>query len=491
MTVDVTGNDTDPEGGALTLVSVSAPGHGTASIVAGKIRYLPVAGFSGVDTFTYEVRDAAGNTATGTVTVTVADAAPVAADDAAAVLAGRPVDVDVLANDTDANSGQTLTVTAVSTPAHGTAAVVDGRIRYTAIADYTGTDTFTYTVGDGHGGTAQATVTVTVSSGAAVAVPDERVTPYRQPVTVPVLANDLDPDRALKLTGVTPPDHGTATIVGDTVRYTPPADFTGVAKFSYTAVDRDGNHVTTTVTVTVGAPPAVPDKSLTAHPGKAVTIALPTIDEHGVPVTARSIGKPKHGTATLNADGTVTYVAAKGFSGTDSFTYEVVDADGNVAEGTITIKVAGVNTAPAARNDAVSVDAGDSVVITPLTNDTDANSDTLTVIRIGKPRHGTAVLNRDGTVTYAPGKTYAGGVDSFLYTVSDGHGGTATAIVTITVKEIAAPPGDGDLAKTGLDVISVVVAGGIAVLVGGFLLMAGGIPMLSHPGRHRPGRHRG
>jgi large repetitive protein len=382
-------------------------------------------------------------------------------------------------------------VTAVGTPAHGTATIVGGKIRYTAQADYAGTDTFTYTISDGHGGTAQATVTVTVSSGAAVAVPDERTTPYRKPVTVPVLANDLDPDHSLKLDTVTTPDHGTATIVGNQVKYTPPADFTGVAKFSYTAVDGDGNHVTTTVTITVGAPPAVPDKALTAHPGKAVKIKLPTTDEHGVPMTVRSISQPKHGTAKLNADGTVTYLAAKGFSGTDSFTYQAVDADGNVAEGTITIKVAGVNTAPAARNDAVAVDAGDSVVIAPLKNDKDANGDALKVVKIGKPRHGTAVLNPDGTVTYAPNKSYAGGVDSFPYTISDGHGGTATAIVTVTVNEVAAGTGDDKLAKTGLDVISVVAAGGIAVLVGGFLLMAGGVPLLGAPGRHRPGRHRG
>ncbi len=332
-------------------------------------------------------------------------------------------------------------------------------------------------------------------------MPDERTTPYQRAITVPVLANDLDPDKTLTLSSVIVPDQGTAEISGTGIKFTPPAGFTGVATFSYTAVDGDGNHTTTTVTITVGAPPVVPSQSLTAKPGTALKVTLPTTDEHGVPVTVRSIGKPKHGTAKLNADGTVTYLAAAGFCGTDSFTYEAVDADGNVAEGTITIKVGGVNTKPGARNDAVSVDAGESVVISPLENDKDANQGTLTVVRIGKPRHGTAVLNKDGTVTYAPNQSYGGGVDSFTYTASDGHGGTATAIVTVTVNAPAAGTGDAKLAKTGLDVISVVVGGGIAVLIGGFLLMAGGerfrLPMpvmaglgLTGPGRHRPGRHR-
>ncbi|GAB2595224.1 hypothetical protein Aab01nite_26210 [Paractinoplanes abujensis] len=497
--IEVVGNDTDPEGAALTLVSAGTPANGTAVVVNGKVRYTPNTGFSGTDTFSYVVRDAAGNTVTGTVTVTVANTAPTAADDAAAVLAGKQVDVDVLANDTDPNTGQTLTVTAVGTPAHGTATIVNGQIRYRAAADFTGTDTFIYTISDGKGGTAEARVTVTVSSGAAVAVPDGRTTPYDKAITVPVLANDLDPDRTLTLSSVTSPDHGTAVIDGKGIRYTPPAGFTGVATFSYTAVDGDGNHTSTTVTITVGAPPVVPDKALTAKPGQAVRIALPTTDEHGVPVTVTSIGRPKHGTATLNADGTVTYIAAAGFSGTDTFTYSAVDADGNVAEGTITIKVAGTNTKPVAKNDTVSVGAGDSVVISPLKNDTDANGDKLTVVKIGKPKHGTAVLNEDGTVTYAPNKSYVGGVDSFPYTISDGHGGTSTAIITVTVDAAATDvgAGDGKLAKTGTDIISVVVAGGVAVLIGGFLLMAGGDRLrltaalgLQGPGRHRPGRHR-
>ena len=475
------------------------PADGTAVVVDGKVRYTPAAGFTGIDTFSYVIRDGAGTTVTGTVTVAVGNAAPVTGADPVAVLSGHHVDVDVLTNDTDANPGQKLSVTAVGTPAHGTAVLVEGKVRYTPAAGFTGTDTFTYTVSDGTGGTAQGTVTVTVSDGAAVAVADDRGTPYQQAITIAVLANDLDPDGTLKLTAVGTPDHGTAAMVDGRIRYTPPAGFTGVATFAYTATDSTGARTSATVTVTVGAPPVVPDRSLTAKPGAALRIVLPTVDQHGVKVKVRSIGRPQHGTAKLNADGTVTYVAAG--AGTDSFTYEVVDADGNVAEGTITIRVAGTNTKPTAVNDLATVDAGDSVVIRPMTNDKDADKDGLKVTKIGKPRHGTAVLNADGTVTYAPHQSYAGGIDSFSYTVGDGHGGTATAIVTVMVNAAATGGTDGNLAKTGLDVVAMVGAGGLAVLVGGFLLMAGGIRFtppatvlaalgLRGPGRHRPGRHR-
>lgn len=76
--IDVLDNDTDPEGGDLTITAVSDPANGTAEVISNgtAVRYTPDAGFpataaSANDTFTYTVRDEDGNTATGTVTVGV------------------------------------------------------------------------------------------------------------------------------------------------------------------------------------------------------------------------------------------------------------------------------------------------------------------------------------------------------------------------------------------------------------------------------------
>ena len=96
---------------------------------------------------------------------------PVAADDTASTVAGTTVSIDVLANDSDGNNDP-LTITAVSTPAHGTAVInkngtpanpADDRIVYTPNAGFTGTDSFTYTISDGHGGIDTATATVSVT----------------------------------------------------------------------------------------------------------------------------------------------------------------------------------------------------------------------------------------------------------------------------------------------------------------------------------------
>jgi VCBS repeat-containing protein len=496
--IAVLSNDSDPESRPLTVVSATKPGHGAAVVAGNRIRYTPASGFFGADTFSYTIRDAAGNSASATVTVHVANAAPIAPNHEAAMLANHSIDMAVLDDDSDPNPGQTLTIVQVGTPSHGTATIVDGKIRYTPTVGYAGTDTFTYTVSDGNGGTATATVNVTISDGTPVALADNATTPYTKAVKIAVLDNDLDPNGGLAVIATGDAGHGSVTSSDDSVVYTPAAGFSGKDTFTYTAKDIDAHEVTATVTVTVGTPPTVPNKAVAAKPGKAVSVKLPTTDENGRPVTITAVGEAKHGTVKLNADGTVSYTPDKGFSGVDSFSYEVVDADGNVATATITVTVAGANQAPAARNDRVSVPAGGSVVIRPKANDSDPNGDQTTVTRISRPKHGTAVLNANGTVTYAPADGFAG-TDTFTYTISDGHGGTATATVTITVAAAAAGGGTGGgrLAVTGGNVVSIGITGALVLLIGGAMVVFGGrgtpmpVALTGHGnGRHRPGRHR-
>ncbi len=92
------------------------------------------------------------------------DRAPTAAADNASTGRGRPVDIDVLANDSDAD-GDALSVESVTQPPHGTASVeADGAIRYTPAAGFQGPDGFSYTVSDGRGATASAGVSVDVGT---------------------------------------------------------------------------------------------------------------------------------------------------------------------------------------------------------------------------------------------------------------------------------------------------------------------------------------
>lgn len=88
---------------------------------------------------------------------------PLAVDDHALTDAETPVTIPVLANDGDPNN-DSLTVTEVSAPAHGTAEASEGgsAVTYTPAAGFSGQDAFDYTVSDGNGGTDVGGVTVEV-----------------------------------------------------------------------------------------------------------------------------------------------------------------------------------------------------------------------------------------------------------------------------------------------------------------------------------------
>ncbi|MEU0499035.1 Ig-like domain-containing protein, partial [Mycobacterium sp. NPDC006124] len=182
VTIDVTrGGHVDPDAGdVVTVSSFTQPAHGTVALVGGKLVYTPVADYNGPDSFSYTVSDATSpfhvhglgglifggghsDTSMIAVTVTAVNDVPIARNDTLAALQGSgPTSVDVLRNDTDVDTGQTLTVTGTSTAAHGTVVFTGTNVVYTPTANYAGTDSFTYTVGDGQGGTAVGTVAVTV-----------------------------------------------------------------------------------------------------------------------------------------------------------------------------------------------------------------------------------------------------------------------------------------------------------------------------------------
>jgi LPXTG-motif cell wall-anchored protein len=94
---------------------------------------------------------------------------PTALDDVATTIAGTPVSVPVLANDS-ANGGGALNLSSVSAAAHGTAVIDGARIDYTPAAGFVGTDTFTYTASTPYGSsTAAVTVTVTAPTPSSTA----------------------------------------------------------------------------------------------------------------------------------------------------------------------------------------------------------------------------------------------------------------------------------------------------------------------------------
>lgn len=90
--------------------------------------------------------------------------APLAANDAAVTQAGQSATIDVLANDSDPDGDVVSLARIVTGPAHGAAAIVDGKIVYTGAAGYVGADLLAYEASDGRGGVATASVSLTVEA---------------------------------------------------------------------------------------------------------------------------------------------------------------------------------------------------------------------------------------------------------------------------------------------------------------------------------------
>lgn len=133
-------------------------------------------------------------------------------------------------------------------------------------------------------------------------------------------------------------------------------------------------------------------------------------------------------------DGTVTYTPAANFAGNEVFSYAVTDGV-EVVNLSLTVPVAiGTNDAPVANADTqtVSEDTQTATQIAVLSNDTDAESDSLTVtgvvIASTTPEFGTGpgTVTTDGTyVSYTPAAGFVG-TETITYTITDD--GTSNAI---------------------------------------------------------------
>ena len=244
------GNDSDADGNALTIASVTSGAGGTAVLNGdGTVTFTPNANFNGTADFTYTVTDGTvtSNTATVTVAVAAVNDAPVANNDSLTATEDTAViytAAQLLGNDTDAD-GNALSIASVTSGAGGVAVLNgDGTVTFTPNANFNGTADFRYTVTDGAltSNTAPVTVTVAAVNDAPVANNDSLIATEDTAViytAAQLVGNDTDADGStLTIASVTSGAGGTAVLNGDgTVTFTPNANFNGTADFTYTVTD--------------------------------------------------------------------------------------------------------------------------------------------------------------------------------------------------------------------------------------------------------------
>lgn len=449
--INLVANDIDVDGDSLSIESVTQPQNGTVSVISSSsVRYQPNAGFDGNDSFTYVVSDGKGGTDTGTVQVTVVNfnKPPVANDDSGTVNEDESVTLNLTANDSDAD-GDPLSIQSVTQPQNGSVEVVStSTVRYTPKPSYHGSDSFTYVVEDGQGGTDSATVLITVNpvNDPPVANPDFKTTAEDTPVTFNVVFNDTDADGdSLSIDSVSQPQHGTATKVSAlSVKYVPEPDFHGTDTFTYVVTDGNGGTDSAVVTMTVtpvNDDPVAVDDVVSTTVGKTVMIEVLSndYDVDGDTLLVESATQPKNGSTKVLGGTTIRYIPASGFSGSDSFTYVVIDGNGGSATGTVNVTVTGGNTNPVASADSAVVAEDASVVIDVIANDSDADGDPLEVVSVTQGQHGSVTVVSTSSVKYQPKADYHGS-DSFAYTISDGKGGSASGSVSVTVTPVNDDP---------------------------------------------------
>ncbi|RLJ15886.1 hypothetical protein DJ031_16435 [bacterium endosymbiont of Escarpia laminata] len=245
--------------------------------------------------------------------------------------------------------------------------------------------------------------------------------------------------------------------------YTPADnDFNGTDSFTFRVSDGTANSNIATVAVTItpvnDAPTADDDAGATAEGGSVTVNVLDgDADVEGDALSVTNLSVPANGTATLNADGTVTYTHDGGETISDSFTYTANDGTDDSAPATVNITVTPVNDAPVGVADSGATLEGGTVTIDLLANDSDAESDPLTISGMTLPANGLLANNADGTVTY----THNGGEtvsDSFTYRADDGNLTSDLTTVTITITPVNDLPTADDDAGTTAEGGSVTVS---------------------------------
>ncbi len=325
----------------------------------------------GTTTVTCSSHDNAGNTATGSFTVTISKAAATV----------------TLSNLSQTYTGSPLTPTIATNPA-GLTITWTGAPQTNA-GSYPVTATVT---GANYQGSASGTFTIS-KAAATVTLGNLTQTYTGGPLTPTATTNPL----------------------GLTVAWTG-APQTNAGNYPVTATVTDANYqgsASETFTISKAAATVTLGNLTQTYTGGPLT---PTATTNPLGLTVAWTGAPQTNAGSYSVTATVTNASFQGS-----------------ASGTFTISKA--NQAPVAVNDAYSTQWNTVLLIAPkgvLLNDSDKDSDPLSAIKVTNPTHGTVTQDASGGFTYMPTANYSG-LDSFTYKANDGTLDSNVGTVTITI----------------------------------------------------------
>ena len=473
-------NDRNPEGGDLTLKDVKVVGDDAGTKITEDLE---------TGTFTFEAAKAKpyylqysayNSSATRSAFIRLDvesppkdNRAPIAVRDKVTITPGGTAQVDLLLNDLDPD-GDVLVVKRINRPSVPgvKVSVVDKRLAVvSSVADLVGKPvTVEYVVSDGRSSASGSLVIAQRSSSEANRQPianHDQVTVRAGSVTsVPVLANDSDPDGAkprLFQSDLQNAQGLDVWVAGDTLRLRAPEE-PGSYSVIYGVRDTDGRSASAEVSIFVVADsaknnhPPVPqpiiDRVIGGRP-KVISVDLVGADPDGDAASFRSIlTAPSLGRIVDTGVDWIRYEAFEGKRGTDFF--QIVLQDKYGATGVAEVRVGVVpeekeNQPPVALDDSVLVQPNRTISYNVLTNDTDPDDDPLRVESLNKS---TPATEENGFIEVEVGDAPDSGSaqTNVGYTIEDAAAATDSAVLKVSASKQApfyAPIARDDVAELG------------------------------------------
>ncbi len=473
-------NDRNPEGGELTLKDVKVVGDDAGTKITEDLETGTFT-FEAARAKTYYLQYSAYNssaTRSASIRLDVEsppkdNRAPVAVRDKVTITPGGTAQVDLLLNDLDPD-GDVLVVKRVNRPSVPgvKVSVVDKRLAIvSSAADLVGKPvTVEYVVSDGRSSASGSLVIAQRSSSAANRQPvanHDQVTVRAGSVTsIPVLANDSDPDGAkprLFQSDLQNEQELDVWVAGDTLRLRAPEQ-PGNYSVIYGVRDTDGRSASAEVSVYVvedsaknnhpPVPQPIIDRVISGRP-KVISVDLVGVDPDGDAVSFRSIlTAPSLGRIVDTGVDWIRYEAFEGKRGTDFFQIVLEDKYGKTGVAEVRVGVVPEETenqSPVALDDSVLVQPNRTISYNVLTNDTDPDDDPL---RIESLNESTPADHENGFIEVEVGDAPDSGSapTNIGYTIEDAAGATDSAVLKVSASKQApfyAPIAQDDVAELG------------------------------------------
>jgi hypothetical protein len=421
---------TDIDGDSLTY-QITVPGKlGKVHVVdntTGEFVYTPTPNKSGIDTITFTASDGKKTSNAGTVLVHInaVNDVPTAINQSVETALSESIHITLRAIDMD---GDPIQYNIVKTPEKGKLTGNAPYLTYEPLTEVRAIDEFYFTASDSNSTSYTAIVEITIGNPDADFICDED-TPFTYTI------QHLEPDDHCII--VNAPEHGSITVIGRSIIYTPYLDYNGPDQLDYTSENMTENEQLKVYVRPINDAPVINmPLSLTMLEDDAISISVTVTDveNNALKIT---IDPPPNG-EIIGEIPDLQYQPMAGFTGSDYITVHAMDGFESTQK-TLHITVQAKNVAPVAFDE--TFQTLEDQTLSAKLNATDANNDSIYFLLTENPENGKATIvdPKTGAFTYTPNLNFNGN-DTFNFKAYDGELDSDIKTITIEIEPVNDPP---------------------------------------------------